>query len=706
MEQIPLYKLREGDWGRVVTAAGENRRLTDLGLIEGTRVKCLYKSPLRDPAAYEIRGAVVAIRRKDCREVLVTVDRDAEKGGAGNAPPRKHIALAGNPNVGKSTVFNCLTGMRQHTGNWAGKTVSNARGLWKVHLTAGTSASEEICLLDIPGCYSLQASSLEEAEARDFLRSDACDGVIVVCDGTCLERNLILVLQILALGRPVAVCVNLMDQARRRRIVVDAEKLSALLGIPVVTTEAKRKKEMKEKLEQLIRDGHFDTKSCPVDAPVCALLDFDPMMQPARTVQVAEAIAEQTVSRAAERPDVSRRIDHILTSPWTGFPVMALLLWLVFWITMQGANYPSAMLSDLLFRFEAPLYTALSAVGLPVEVCEALACGMYRVLAWVVSVMLPPMAIFFPLFTLLEDWGFLPRVAFNLDRCFQCCKACGKQALTTCMGFGCNACAVVGCRIIDAKRERLMAMVTNGMIPCNGRFPLLICIITMFFAAEGGIKAASLLTGVILLGVAASMLGSKLLSLTVLKGMPSSFTLEMPPFRKPEIGKVIVRSVLDRTIFVLGRAVMVAAPAGLLIWILANIDLGGGISPVSAAAEFLDPVGRFLGLDGVILLAFILGLPANEIVLPLMLMLYMSQGTLTEVGAFTDFQALLVANGWTTLTALNVMLFCLMHWPCATTILSIKKEAGSGKWVLVSILLPLVMGVGCCLLTRTVWCLL
>ena len=685
MEKIPLNKLKEGEEGVIAEEGRENRRLRDLGLITGTKVKCLYRSPLKDPTAYEIRGAVVALREEDCNDILVEVcSRSMEK------RKRLKVALAGNPNVGKSTVFNCLTGMRQHTGNWAGKTVDCARGLWRIK---GNGADQEIDLIDIPGCYSLETVSPEEEVARDFICDSRCDGVIIVCDGTCLERNLILTLQILRFHKSAAVCVNLMDQVKKRKIKIDAGRLSELLGVPVIVTEAGKKKEMRESLETVVREWKEREKEDSAKDYVS-----EGTGDPKQLVKEAERIASQVVGREEEIPDGSLRIDKILTNPVWGFPAMAVLLLFIFWLTMKGANYPSAALSRFLFSFEEPFYTWLLDMGLPDSFCEMAAHGMYRVSAWVVSVMLPPMVIFFPLFTLLEDWGFLPRVAFNLDRCFQCCNACGKQALTLCMGFGCNACGVVGCRIIDSKRERLLAMVTNSLVPCNGRFPMLICVITMFFAADGGIGAAAILTAVILLGIAATFVLSKILSVTLLKGVPSSFTLELPPFRRPEVGKVIVRSIFDRTLFVLGRAVVVAAPAGMLIWILANLQWGE-VSFLERISAFLDPAGRFIGLDGVILLAFLLGLPANEIVIPIMMMIYMSRGTLMEVTDLTFFYQLLLDRGWTMLTAVNVLIFTLMHWPCATTLLSIKKESGSLKWMIVAILAPLAMGSGCCLIT-------
>lgn len=419
-------------------------------------------------------------------------------------------------------------------------------------------------------------------------------------------------------------------------------------------------------------------------------------------VEYAEKIANETVTfKNPKYAAFDRKLDRFLTGKLTGYAVMIVLLAFVFWLTVTGANYPSEILSAFFGKIEMRLDELFIRLNSPDWLRGALVSGVWRVLSWVVSVMLPPMAIFFPLFTLLEDSGYLPRIAYNLDRPFKKCNACGKQALTVCMGFGCNAAGIVGCRIIDSKRERLLAILTNNFVPCNGRFPLLISVITMFFIGTSSgfvpsLLAAVLLTGAIVLSLAVSMLVTKLLSLTVLKGVPSSYTLELPPYRKPQIGRVIVRSVFDRTLFVLGRAAAVAAPAGLIIWITANVFINGQ-SILSLMSSALDPIGRFMGLDGVILVAFILGFPANETVIPLMIMAYAASGTLTDQTGLAETFNLFAANGWTPVTAVNVILFSLMHWPCSTTLITIKKETGSIKWTLLSLIIPTVCGAALCI---------
>lgn len=679
----------------------------------------------------------------------------------------KIIGLAGNPNVGKSTVFNQLTGMNQHTGNWPGKTVANARGQY-------TYGGVNYILVDMPGTYSILASSAEEEVARNFICFGGADVTCVVADATCLERNLNLVLQILEITGNVVLCVNLIDEAKKKNIRIDLEKLSQTLGVPVVGTSARTGKGL-SRLCEAIQEACKERRACRridygeviesaaaqiskrLDRLPCGGLstrwlslrileedtafirslsdhlgaelsedtEYQKALLAARAILVSGGIGQETlrdcyvskIVRESEaiyhacvqtKPDYNardRRLDRILTAKTTGIPIMLALLFVIFWITISGANYPSELLFSIFSWLEARLWELFA--GAPPFISSLLIGGMYRVLSWVVSVMLPPMAIFFPLFTLLEDLGYLPRIAFNMDKFFKKAHAHGKQALTMCMGFGCNACGVTGCRIIDSPRERLIAILTNNFVPCNGRFPTMISIITMFFAgtvASGfcqSLVSTLILTGVIVLGVVVTLLVSRLLSMTVLGGMPSSFALELPPYRVPQVGKVIVRSILDRTLFVLGRAVMVAAPAGLLIWLLANIYIGD-MSILSHCAAFLDPIAWWFGLDGVILMAFVLGLPANEIVMPIVIMTYLATGTLTEMDSVQELHALLVNNGWTWLTAVCTMLFSLMHFPCATTCLTVRKETGSWKWTAAAFILPTVTGLLACFLVAGV----
>ena len=603
------------------------------------------------------------------------------------------IALVGNPNVGKSTVFNALTGLKQHTGNWPGKTVSTARGEYTYH-------GRRYTLVDLPGTYSLTPGSADEEVTRDYLLSGQADVTLVVADATCLARNLALVLQVLETCWPVVVCVNLLDEAAKKHIQVDLTALQDRLGCPVVGASARDGyglAALRGVLEEAVL--HPLPRLTPVLCTGCACGCED--CRAAAFMARAAAIAEEAVTMdqaRAQRRD--RLLDRLLTSRATGIPVMLALLAGILWLTMAGANVPSELLSSLLFSWQEPFRDLLQNLGAPWWLEGAVVDGIYRTVAWVVSVMLPPMAIFFPLFTLLEDFGYLPRVAFVLDHAFQKARSCGKQALTMAMGFGCNAAGVTGCRIIDSPRERLIAVLTNNFVPCNGRFPTLIALIAMFFAGAGagsGLLAAGLLTAVVLLGVGMTFWASRLLSATVLKGEPSAFALELPPYRRPQVGQVVVRSVLDRTLFVLGRSAAVAAPAGLLLWLLANVEAGGG-SLLSWCTGFLDPFARLLGLDGVILAAFLLGFPANEIVIPVMLMAYLSTGTLTDYAGLDTLRQLLLDQGWTWLTAACTLVFTLFHWPCSTTCLTIAKETGSVRWTLLAVALPTGIGMGLCFL--------
>ena len=402
-------------------------------------------------------------------------------------------------------------------------------------------------------------------------------------------------------------------------------------------------------------------------------------------VKQCEHVGKKVTTFTRNSKNTDRKIDKILTSKTFGIPIMLLFLGIIFWITIIGANYPSQLLSTFFNFLQDKLIILFNNLNVPSFITNPLIYGVYQTTTWVISVMLPPMAIFFPIFTLLEDLGFLPRIAFNLDKCFKRCCTCGKQALTMCMGFGCNAAGVVGCRIIDSKREKIIAMLTNCFVPCNGRFPFLITIATIFVGGLfsgvfSSLVATATVLFIVLLGIFMTIIVSKFLSKTLLKGKPTSFILELPPYRKPQMGKVIVRSIFDRTIFVLGRALAVAAPAGLIIWLLANLHIGD-ITLLSFVANILDPFARLMGLDGYILTAFILGLPANEIVLPIILMSYLGDSALVNLEDTFSIGNILVQHGWTFITAINVMIFCLLHFPCSTTLISIKKESRKLKMV-------------------------
>lgn len=705
------------------------------------------------------------------------------------------VALAGNPNTGKSTVFNAMTGLRQHTGNWPGKTVTRAEGGFGFN-------RERYKLVDLPGTYSLLSSSLDEEIARNFILFARPDVTVIVVDASHLERNLNLVLQVLEITDRAVVCLNLMDEARRLGVEVDHRRLARDLGVPVVPTSAR----FNEGLEELnaaiaeVASGRVAGKPHRVggtsrdirravgslsktldelhpglpnkDWVALRLLDGDPRIEEslcngeldellleaspeidrpadgpiveANKKLIADAsrlrwqigqgfhqavvetiyaeaarLADRAVTRSGAKPrfDWDRTLDRLVTSRTFGFPLMILLLGVVFWLTIAGANVPSSMLFTMLIDTVHPALKGFATqIGMPWWLDGVLIDGAYLATAWVVAVMLPPMAIFFPLFTLLEDFGYLPRVAFNLDRMFKRSGAHGKQALTMAMGYGCNAAGIVATRIIESPRERLIAIITNNFALCNGRWPTQILIASIFVGALAppylaGIVSASAVVAVVVLGVFLTFATSWFLSRTMLRGEVSTFSLELPPYRPPRVLQTLYTSLIDRTMIVLWRAVVFAVPAGIVMWLISNIEVSG-VSIAQHAVTGLQPFGLVVGLTGVILLAYVIAIPANEIVIPTILMLtVMTTGAADGLGAGVMFELdsqvatgdLLRAGGWTLLTAVNLMLFSLVHNPCSTTIYTIWKETGSAKWTAVAALLPLVMGFSLCFFVAQVW---
>ncbi|HID38879.1 MAG TPA: ferrous iron transport protein B [Calditrichaeota bacterium] len=707
------------------------------------------------------------------------------------------VALAGNPNTGKSTVFNALTGLKQHTGNWPGKTVSRAEGGF-------ISEGKRYKIVDLPGTYSLLSASTDEDIARNFILFGRPDVTVVVVDATRLERNLNLVLQILEITDRVVLCLNLMDEARRHGIQIDERALARDLGVPVIPTAARQREGLDNLLKVIgdmaqgrirtnphrIKSGSKKLQKALNDVVknverlypelnnsrwvALRLLEGDPVIinaikngevqelaqmsvggtnaginkiaDPQKIKELTEkatayrlefgeemhdalmeAVYEDAgaiVRKAVTYPSQEKRLqwdqwlDKLLTSKWTGFPMMLVMLTVVFWLTISGANVPSALLADFFMDFLHPLLKSWAGqLGTPWWLSGFLIDGVYLSAAWVISVMLPPMAVFFPLFTILEDFGYLPRVAFNLDGLFRKSGAHGKQALTMAMGYGCNAAGVIATRIIDSPRERLIAIITNNFALCNGRWPTQILLASLFIGAlappaMAGLISASAVVAIVLLGVALTFITSWFLSRTILKGEPSAFSLELPPYRPPRILQTLYTSLIDRTIYVLWRAIIFAAPAGAVIWLFANISIGN-LTLAEHIIAWLDPIGLLIGLNGVILLAYIIAIPANEIIIPTVLMLTVlssglsgvgdGAGVLFELESADAYRQVLQAGGWSLLTALNVMLFSLVHNPCSTTIYTIYKETGSKKWTMVATLLPLFMGFALTFFVTQIW---
>lgn len=645
----------------------------------------------------------------------------------------KNILLVGNPNVGKSSIFNILTHSHEHTGNWTGKTVKLARK---------NIINTNYTLIDLPGIYSLSSLSDEEIVAKDTLLFEQYEKIIYVMDSSNIEKNLHLLLQILEINKNIVLCLNMVDELDIKGIKINDKKLSEILDIKVIRCSASKNIGIKELIESLDEESKssynyvydyniekgisdiFEYLTNQFKSRFIALKllekditlvdsikskykldiidkDIQNYLMHVNSEEISDGVSNllNNISKKIynEVVEISKEkeigtIDKIFSKKIYALPIMFIIMFGIFFITIVLANYPSELLSLIFNKFEICLVNFSNILKIPSYIYEPIIHGIYRVVSFIVSVMFPPLVIFFFLFTYAEESGILPRLAFNFDKVFKCSGCHGKQALTICSGFGCNACAIVGSRIIDSKRDKLIAILTNSFIPCNGRFPMIIALITMFFTNSNNKLQVSLyLTLFVILAILISLLTSFILSKTILKGYNGFFILELPDYKKVKFKKVLKNSLIYKSLSILKKAVLVSIPCGIIIYFMTNTTIGN-LSLFKIASNFLEPFGKLLGLDGVILLSFFLALPANEIVLPIIIMGYLGSKNVPMISNYLTIKEVLINNSWTYMTALSTILFSIMHFPCGTTLATIKSEVGT-KWMIYSFFIPLVTGI-------------
>lgn len=601
---------------------------------------------------------------------------------------QNNIILLGNPNVGKSTIFNKLTGLHQHTGNWPGKTVEVFSGKFKYK-------SKEYHITDLPGTYSFFPASEDERVTCDFVMQNSQNLCIVVCNALAIERGLILALQAMDLCQNVIICINLIDEAERKGVVINTGLISERLGIPVIETSIKDRTSKKRLLEEIYKFSQKTTETSKLKT-----VEY--------YVEKAEEICHGAIKLSQNDIDkTDRKIDRIVMGKYSSVLILAILLCLIFYLTITFAGYPSQLLSDFFEKVHRYIDNILSYSQIPTWLSSMISDGLLNVLFWVVSVMLPPMIIFFPLFALLEDSGYLPRVAYLTDNVFKKCGSCGKQTLTMCMGLGCTCAGVSGCRIFSGEKEKIIATITNSLTPCNGKFPALFLLINIFIVTDSGFLSDNILGSfafcmIILISFASTYINSFFISKKLFKDSKTPFCLELPSYRKPDFRKIISHSIVNKVFKILSRAIIVSAPAGILIWCLTHIDINEK-SLFFWLTQLLDPFGKLLGLDGTILSGFILGFPANEIIMPIIIMGYQAKETLTNFDSLFELKKLLTDNGWNILTAINTIILTLFHWPCSTAVLTIKKETASLKWTAISIVIPTATGFLLCFITNVLF---